>query len=728
MMPQEQSVSRLEKDNENLQREIGHLREHIALLARLSRRIASSLDPSTVLQEVVDGACELTNAQYGALVVFDASGQLQQLIPHGLTPQERDRIGGPPRGLGFLGALRELRRPLRLADLSQHPRFVGFPPGHPPMKTFLGVPIRDGDEAVGNLYLTEKAGGAEFTIEDEELLLLFAGHAAAAIRNARLFERERTARSEAEATQRALAELEARHQAILDNTTAVIFVKDLEGRYLLVNRRFEALRGVQREEIVGKTAHDFLPKETADALRDHDLKVIEAQAPLEWEEQVPRADGVRTYISLRFPLWDSGGLLYGVCGILTDITERKRAETELRAEYQGLRWLVDTSPAGVLVVEASTGRVLLTNREFQRLRGFAHDPEHNWEWYESAYVRRRADGRVYDPEETPLARALNHGETVRAEEMWLEFPEGRRVRILASATPVYSEDGQIVAAVAVSQDITPMEDVAPLREQAEAEKSPNTMTHPWGPGTDVTLEFAFATERGVEREVNEDSVYCEPVAAPRAQGKGWLCAVADGMGGHAMGEVASSLAARALADAYYSSLGGSEALRQAAVQANDVVYRASLDNPSYRGMGTTLTAAVIMDRKIAVAHVGDSRAYLVHRGGIRQLTRDHTLVAELVRAGALTPEQARNNPYRNTLTRALGRQPTVEVDAGEEELEQGDILVLCSDGLFGSVGEQDIADVVSAQPAQRAASLLVSLAKQRGGTDDVSVIVIACGR
>ncbi len=182
----DQSQSRRDREASNLRDENEWLRKRLVLLSRLGRRIASSLDPDTVLQGVIDSACELTDAQFGALGVFGAQGRLEKFITHGLTDEERERIGKLPEGLGILGWLRDLQEPLRLGDLTTHPRSVGFPPNHPAMKTFLGAPIRHADEALGNIYLTEKANAADFTPEDENLLVLFVAQAAMAIRNAQL--------------------------------------------------------------------------------------------------------------------------------------------------------------------------------------------------------------------------------------------------------------------------------------------------------------------------------------------------------------------------------------------------------------------------------------------------------------------------------------------------------------------------------------------------------------
>lgn len=179
-------ASRRERELANLRGENDHLRRRIVLLSQLGRRIASSLDAEEVLQEVIDSACELTDAQYGALGVFNAERHVDKFMTHGITDEERAAVGKLPEGLGILGWLQDLQEPLRLGDLTTHPRSVGFPSNHPPMRTFLGAPVRHGDESLGNIYLTEKANGADFTPEDENLLVLFAAQAAMAIRNAQL--------------------------------------------------------------------------------------------------------------------------------------------------------------------------------------------------------------------------------------------------------------------------------------------------------------------------------------------------------------------------------------------------------------------------------------------------------------------------------------------------------------------------------------------------------------
>jgi signal transduction histidine kinase len=178
--------NRRQRELRNLRSDNERLRKRLVMLSKLGQQVASSLEVDTVFQDVIDSACELTGARYGALGVFGSHGRIEQFITYGLTESERGRIGALPEGLGILGWLRDMEEPLRLGDLSKHPRSVGFPSNHPAMRTFLGAPIRHGDEKLGNVYLTEKANAEDFTPEDESLLVLFAAQAAMAIRNAQL--------------------------------------------------------------------------------------------------------------------------------------------------------------------------------------------------------------------------------------------------------------------------------------------------------------------------------------------------------------------------------------------------------------------------------------------------------------------------------------------------------------------------------------------------------------
>ena len=321
------------READKLRREIETLRTRLLKMSEVSRRVTESLDLDTVLQEVVDGGRSLTGARYGALAVFDDSGQVQDFIASGITPEERRLLGSLPQGLGLLGYLNEIREPLRLADLAKHSRSVGFPEHHPPMKTFLGAPIRHLGEPVGNIYLTEKEGGREFTEEDQETLVMLASQAAIAIGNALRYQEERRARDELE-------------------------------------------------------------------------------------------------------------------------TERRR-----------LTVLVESSPVGVMVIDAATRTFALVNKEAERILGMSPEPGSTLVRYHEVAIYRRMDGEKYEGHERPLARVLDYGEVVRAEEILFDLPDGRRVTTLVNATPIYSDDGKIVSAIAVIQDMTPLEELERLRNE-----------------------------------------------------------------------------------------------------------------------------------------------------------------------------------------------------------------------------------------------------------------------
>jgi PPM family protein phosphatase len=200
-----------------------------------------------------------------------------------------------------------------------------------------------------------------------------------------------------------------------------------------------------------------------------------------------------------------------------------------------------------------------------------------------------------------------------------------------------------------------------------------------------------------------------------------LVAVADGMGGHRAGEVASATALEALR----AAMAAGRPLRDAIVGANDAVLEKSVSDQELRGMGTTLTAGTLgTDGNFLIGHVGDSRAYLVRDGELTQITNDHSLVEELVRGGELTPEQAENHPRRSIITRALGIEPEVDVDEYPLSLRAGDRILLCSDGLTTMLRPEEIADILANEPdPERAARLLVDAANAAGGEDNVTAVV-----
>ena len=314
------------EEADSLRRENEALRDRLSRLSKASIRITEHLDHDAVLQGVIDEARLLTDARYGALVAFGAPGSIETLITSGITPEERGRLGDLPKGLGLLQYLNEVEEPLRLANIASHPRSVGFPKGHPTMKTFLGTPVRHQGESLGNIYLTEKEGGREFTADDEESLVMFASQAAVVIANAR--------------------------------------------RY----------------------------------------------------------------------------------------TEEHRAKDDLEA-------LVNTSPVGVLVFDAKTGDLVSLNQEARRIvRGF-RAPGRSQTEILSVLTFRSPDGREIPLAEMPTERALKSGETVRAEEIIIQLPDGQSVTTVINATPIFSREGAVVSVVATVQDMTPLEDLERLRAE-----------------------------------------------------------------------------------------------------------------------------------------------------------------------------------------------------------------------------------------------------------------------
>ena len=302
------------------------LRNRLSRLSEASLRITESLDLDTILQGVIDGARSLSGARYGALLVLDDAGRMQDLVTSGMTPEERRRLGALPKGLGLLGYLSEIEGPLRLAEIAGHPSSVGFPEGHPPMKTFLGAPVRHRGERLGNIYLTEKEGGQEFTPEDEETLVMFASQAALTVSNAR----------------------------------------------------------------------------------------------------------------------------------------RYRDEQQVRADLEAL---VNTSPVGILKFDAKTGNLVSLNQESRRIVRGLRAPGRSQAEILSVLTFRRPDGREILLAELPTQRALKSGETVRAEEIIIQLPDGQEVTTVINATPIFSGEGAVVSVVATVQDMTPLEDLE--RRRAE---------------------------------------------------------------------------------------------------------------------------------------------------------------------------------------------------------------------------------------------------------------------
>jgi protein phosphatase len=228
---------------------------------------------------------------------------------------------------------------------------------------------------------------------------------------------------------------------------------------------------------------------------------------------------------------------------------------------------------------------------------------------------------------------------------------------------------------------------------------------------------AGLTDPGRVRRRNEDAFVCDPP----------LFAVADGMGGAQAGEVASRLAAAAFQDFHEADLLEAEPrLRSIIQEANRRIYARAANDPHASGMGTTVTAALVTGDRVAVGHVGDSRAYLLRDGNLEQLTNDHSLVADLVRSGRLTPEEAESHPQRSVITRALGTDSAVDVDSFSVEARPGDVFLLCSDGLTTMLAPDAVrAILLETTGLPEAARSLVAQANRNGGEDNITVVLFS---
>ncbi len=246
------------------------------------------------------------------------------------------------------------------------------------------------------------------------------------------------------------------------------------------------------------------------------------------------------------------------------------------------------------------------------------------------------------------------------------------------------------------------------------------------------VEVAGLSDLGCQRENNEDSyLYWEPAGGEEFRRKGRIAVVADGMGGHEGGQEASHLAVEAVREVYYETFRGDPraALVESFLEAHSRIQKYADLNPAFYGMGTTCTAIVIVGRQLYFAHVGDSRLYLVREGHISRLTHDHSYVGRLVESGIVRAEDAETHPQRHILTAALGAGLTAAVDSSEKaiELHEGDDLVLCTDGLWGMVTEEEIAKAASENSPADCCAALVKLARQRGGPDNITVQVLRIG-
>lgn len=241
------------------------------------------------------------------------------------------------------------------------------------------------------------------------------------------------------------------------------------------------------------------------------------------------------------------------------------------------------------------------------------------------------------------------------------------------------------------------------------------------------LMVAQRTDVGLKRQHNEDTVaYIIPKDPEILAKKGALFIVADGMGGHAAGEVASEMAVSTVSTLYYQDddPDAPGCLLRSIQYANAIIFQKAMEHVEHNGMGTTCVATVLLGNLAYIANIGDSRAYLVRKGQVRQVSLDHSWVAEQVRAGVMTEAEARQHEMRNMITRSLGSLPEVEVDIFVETVEEGDALVMCSDGLSGMMSDSEILTIVEKYSPQECVYRLIERANARGGNDNITALVV----
>ncbi len=244
----------------------------------------------------------------------------------------------------------------------------------------------------------------------------------------------------------------------------------------------------------------------------------------------------------------------------------------------------------------------------------------------------------------------------------------------------------------------------------------------------ATLKMGAKTDLGRVRENNEDKFdFYEPEDSGVLATKGAFYAVADGMGGHSAGQIACEMALKTVIAAYYAnpSSDTDASLRHAIEEANGLVYATAQAITERQGMGTTLTAAIVREDTLTIAQVGDSRAYLLRGGRLSQMTDDHSWVAEQVRLGIMTLEEAQSSPFRNIITRSVGTSATVEADISARSLQVGDVLLLCSDGLTGHLSLEEMETLLRENSPSVAAMRLVDEANRRGGRDNITALVLS---
>lgn len=241
------------------------------------------------------------------------------------------------------------------------------------------------------------------------------------------------------------------------------------------------------------------------------------------------------------------------------------------------------------------------------------------------------------------------------------------------------------------------------------------------------MKIFSKTDKGLVRKENQDAFFADKLADGV-----YLAVVCDGMGGANAGNVASANAVRIISEYIRKSLrkdmtvdDAENIIGNSLKSANIEIYDMSVGNPEFSGMGTTAVVAMIIGREVAIAHVGDSRIYLIN-SEIKQLTKDHSVVQSLIESGKIMPEDAKFHPRKNVITRALGTEDNISPDFGRLEISEGDSLLLCSDGLTNYLEDDDIFNIIKSEKAENVVDKLIDTANKNGGGDNITVVSVVC--
>ncbi|MEQ6341193.1 MAG: PAS domain S-box protein [Gammaproteobacteria bacterium] len=356
--------------------ELNNNHDLLNAVSRAQTRFIADTDTSLIFNELLADLLALTNSEYGFIgEVRHTAENLPYLHTYAITniAWNTETRGfyekNSADGLEFynlktlFGEVLRTQLPVISNNPATDPRRGGLPEGHPALNAFLGAPLYSGGHMAGMVGIANRPGGYN---DDVLFYLQPMLNTCANIITAHKNNRQR---QEAET---ALKNSQQQLQAVLDNSTSVIYVKDLQGRYLLINSTYERFTHFDRAYVKGKTDHDLFPKEVADTFRANDLKVADAKSSMTWEEVVPHDDGLHTYLAVKFPLHDATGTLYAICGMSTDITPRIQAEGELRASETRIRAVLDNVLDGIITINEQ-GTVESFNLAAEQIFGYGPD-------------------------------------------------------------------------------------------------------------------------------------------------------------------------------------------------------------------------------------------------------------------------------------------------------------------------------------------------------------------